>query len=71
MIGRGGKYDEEAEALLRRTNGAVASLVIIVGTGEVSGFSVATYGNFRTMVSVSKILREVADEIDKDTKVQA
>jgi hypothetical protein len=62
MIGPG-KYDEEATALLEKHQASGVVLAILAPNGR-AGFSVQ--GTTVVLLAIPKLLREIADELEKD-----
>jgi hypothetical protein len=63
---REGKHDDESRALLVKHE-ANAALVIVIGGKTGTGFSFSTITE-QTAILVPAVLRQVADEIEKDFK---
>jgi hypothetical protein len=63
MLGPG-KYDEECSKLRNEVKGEIA--VIVLGGNKGSGFSVQM--SLLTLHLLPKILREIADDIECDSK---
>jgi hypothetical protein len=67
-----GKYDVEATMVMRRTQAAGVLLIILEGD-KGNGFSLASFDVQATLditLTLPKLLREMADQIDSDIKEQ-
>ena len=67
-----GKYDAEASFVQARTQAQGVLLIILEGT-KGNGFSIATFDIQATLeitLSLPKLLREMANQIDADIKEQ-
>jgi hypothetical protein len=60
-----GKYDEAASQV-RKTTGARAVIVIVIGGRDGSGFSVQAEEG--VVLNIQEILRNVADQIEQDVE---
>jgi len=58
-----GKYDAEATRVMERTD-AEGVMVLVIAGSKGSGFS--TQGSWRALAAAPRLLREVADQIDRD-----
>jgi hypothetical protein len=63
-----GKYDDEATWVRERTN---ASGVILIVIGGDRGYGFAAQATLETTLSLSAMLRDIADQIDADLKERA
>lgn len=64
-VGKGGKYDDECEAVFMKTK-ADAVLLCVCGGEKGDGFSMTIASN--VVHVLPKVLREVADQIEEDLK---